>query len=417
MKTELKKIENSKVEINVEIEAVEFEKSVQAVIGKIKKRITIQGFRKGKAPESVVVQNVGEMNVLSDAAEELINKSYSQIIKENKLEPLGRPEINIIKIARKNPLVFKIVVAFFPEIKLADYSGPNLPKIELKKDVGVVDEKEVEQTLDYVRKSRAKLFDKEGSDLAEKGDFVYIEYTNIADNQKNEDRFILGQSEAQPNPFEKEVIGMKIDETKIVKIKTDKNKETEFNLVLKSIKRVELPEINDEFIKTIGKFNNLEDFKANIREGIKAEKISAEKQRVCFEFLEKLRTKTKIDIPEILIKLEQEKMLAHLKENVEKEIPFGEYLEKIGKSEEEMLKSFEDQAKVKVANFLILREISKEQKIEATKEELDKKTKEIVQYYELKEEDIDKPQIEKYAEEQIIAQKTFNYIYSLYNNN
>lgn len=415
MKIDIKKLENSKIEINVEIDLIDFEREFQIILEKFKKTTIIQGFRKGKAPENIVIQNIGEMRILNEAAENIINKSYRKIIKDNNLEPLGSPEINIVKIARKNPFVFNLSVFLYPEIKISDYEGNNLPKIEKSLDLDVKEE-EIEETLNYIRKSRAQLFEK-GSDLAEKGDFVEIEYNNVNDDKISKDSFLINQdNQSQVNPFEKEVVGMKKNEIKIVEVE-QKEKEGEkllkFKVKLKEVKRVEFPEINDEFIKSLGNFKNLEDFKANIKEGLKKEKVEAEKQGICYKFLEKISEKTKIDIPEILIKSEQTKMFDNFKKNIEKEISFDEYLKKTDKKEEDFLMSFVEQAKIRVTNFLFLKEITKKQKIIATENEIQKKTQEIIQYYGL-EEDIDKKQINKYAEEQIKTQKTFDYIYSLY---
>ncbi len=445
MKTEIKKLEDSKIEINVEIDSVSFEGVVKDIIEKTRKKITIPGFRKGgrtPPPENIVIQNVGEINILYEAAEEAINNSYRRIVEDNKIEPLGKPEISIIKIARKNPLIFKIIVSIFPEIKLPDYKKEDLfglSKIE-KREV-VVDEKEIEQTLDYIRKSRAKLIKKfsaeaENFTLAEKGDFVEIEYmeenhklqiTNhklkIKNNKgsdehtdkegKIKDKIILGQS-GMLSDFEKEIIGMKKGEKKVFTIKISEKEIKTFNLELKDVKKVELPELNDDFVKTVGNFKNLEEFKLRLKEGIKREKEIAEKERICLEFLEKIREKSGIEVPEVLIKFEQERTFNNFKQNVEKEISFDDYLKKTKKTEGEILKLFEDQAKIRTLNFLILKEIAKNEKIEASQDEVEKRQKEIIQHYGLKKEDIDEGEIKKYAEEEIINQKTFDYIYSLY---
>ena len=414
MKTEIKKLGDSKIEINIEVDSSVFEEFVIKTIQKIQKNLTVQGFRKGKVPEDIVIQNVGEMNILNEAAEEVINDSYKKIIIKNKIVPLGSPEINITKIARKNPLIFKIVVSVLPEIKLYDYKKI-LPKIE-KKEI-TIEDKEVEQAMDYIKRSRAKLIEKGPLTSAEKEDFVEIKYsdeTNDVADKQIEDKLILGQS-GTLSDFEKEIIGMKKGDKKVFKVKVSEKEEKTFNLELKDIKKVEFPELNDEFVKTIGKFKNLEEFKANIKEGIKREKEFAEKERTCFEFLEKVREKSEIVIPDILVSAEQNKMFNNFKQNIEKEMKLEDYLKKVLKTEKEILESFKAQAKIRVSNFLILRKIAEDEKIEANKEEIDKKEKEIIQYYGLKKEDIDINQIREYTEEQIIIQKTFDYIYSFYN--
>ncbi len=417
MNINIEKLKGSKIEISVEIDSIEFEKDVKKLIKQKTKLTTLAGFRKGKAPEHIIIQSLGEMNILNDAAENTINKNYLKILKDNKIKVIGSPEINIVKIARKNPLFFKILVSVFPQIILPNYIDNNLPEIKTISEHRV-DEREVEQALDYIKKSRAKLFDKEKSSSAEDGDFVEIEYNEIVDskdNNKQADRFIIKNDEEYPHPFKQEVLGMKQFEIKDVKIKLPiEKKEKNFKLKLKSLKKVELPKLNDEFIKSISNFETLEDFKKNIREGLKSEKKTAEKQRVCFEFLTKISEKIKLEIPETLIEAEQKKMFNDLKKNIEKEISFDEYLKKTAKTIVEIEKNLNIQAQFKVKSFLILKQVAENQKIKSTEIELNVKIKETIQYYGLKEEDVDKEQIKNYANEQIVTQKTFNYIYSLY---
>jgi len=269
------------------------------------------------------------------------------------------------------------------KIKLPDYKKI-ASKIE-RKEISVED-KEIESALKWLQKSRAKFSAKNQS--AQKGAFVEIEYSSSQIGQEaQKDAFILGQGHFFSG-FEEKIIGMKSGEEKenITLNKDGKKIVLKVKIIL--VQNVELPEVNDEFAKSLGKFDNLDALKKNIKQGLVLEKEQIEKQRARQEILEKIGEKTKVEIPDILIENEQKQMLENLKKMVSErlKISFQDYLKKLGKTEREVIDSFLLKSQKKVKNYLILREIGKKEKIEVDsnkKEEYTTKAEKIEKIFQL----------------------------------
>ena len=189
MKTEIKKLPKSEIEIHFELTADEFAKHFDKALLHLKDHVKMDGFRKGKVPANMVEEKVGKENVLMEAGDLAVKEAYPVYIKEQKLEPIGDPEVKILKIAKGSELEFSVVVTVLPEITLPDYK--EIASHIKGRDI-FVDEKEIQETLEYLQKSRAK-FTVEDRPAASK-DFVEIEHQNkdINEGKAIKDRFILG---------------------------------------------------------------------------------------------------------------------------------------------------------------------------------------------------------------------------------
>ncbi|PIP25006.1 MAG: trigger factor [Candidatus Nealsonbacteria bacterium CG23_combo_of_CG06-09_8_20_14_all_36_12] len=400
MKTTIQKLPKSQIEIFFEIPAEEFKDYFEEAILNLGREIEIEGFRKGKAPKKIIEEKIGPGKVLEEVASLAVKKSYIRAILENKIEAIGRPEIQITKIAKENPLEFKAKVFILPEVNLPDYK-----KIALKikpKEIPV-EEKEVDEAISLLQKSRAKLLAKDGA--CEIGDFVEISFQSqqIEGGEEKKDSFILGQGRFIPG-FEEELFGMKPGSEKEFSLNFPKNyfnknlagKPIDFQVKMISISKIELPEINDDWAKSLGNFENLESLKKNIQEGIKMEKTEEEKQRNRGEILEKIKENASLEIPEILIDYEKGRMIEELKTNLQNQFQmnFNDYLSRIKKTEKEISDSFLPESEKRVKNFLILREIAKREEISVSDEEIKEKISETLKSY---------PNVEK-AEKELARQ-------------
>ena len=287
---------------------------------------------------------------------------------KEEIEAIFLPKVDIKKLAKGNEFVYTAKVSILPKIELPDYKeiASKIKRTEVK-----IDDKEVEQALTYLQKSRAKLVAKDAE--AQKGDFIQIEYmlTNKPEAEPIKDGFILGEGRLLPG-FEDQLIGMKAnDEKKGVELDSNGQKFI-VDVKVVSVQDMELPEINDEFAKNLGQFDNLEALKNNIKEGVTKEKEQQEVQRIRFEVLEAISKETDIELPEALIENEQKQMLEGLKNQVSQslKVDFKEYLEKVKKTEEEIMTSLRVEAEKKIKNFLILREIGNKEDVKVTEEEV-----------------------------------------------
>ena len=251
----------------------------------------------------------------------------------------------------------------------------------------------------------------------EEGDFIEIEYSLASEEgkDKKEDAFILGEGKFFPG-LEKELIGAKQGEEKQgLKIKNNEEKEFLVDVRVKSVKAMEIPELNDEFVKSLGDFNNLESLKENIKKGLIEEKVFTEKQKTREEILEKIVMSSNFKAPGDLVKREQEIMLENLKKRVSAElkISFEEYLKKIEKDEEALKESLAPIAEKKIKNNLVLREIKKKENIEASEEEINNQVSQILKHYhDPKDVKINPEELREYAAEAVVNEKAFEVLES-----
>lgn len=416
MEAEIKKLPGSKIEILFEIPWQEFFPYLDRATQNLSKNLKFKGFREGKAPREFIEREIGEGKILATAGEFVIKEKYPKFVFEKKLEVIGTPRVEILKLAKGNPFSFKAKVDILPEIKLPDYkkiaSGVEKKEISAR-------EKEVKDALNWLQRSRAKFKDLDRE--AKSGDFLEIEYKSpqIENGKVFEDRFLLGKGHFAPG-FEKNLQEVKTGGEKEFNLTFPKDyfkkelasKNINFKVKVKKIQLMELPELNDDFAQSLGKFEDLEGLRKSIKEGISHEKEIIERQRRRNEILAKIAEASEFEIPDSLVSLERERILDGLKARVEKElkISFKDYLEKIKKPEDELKNSFSTPAKKRVKNLLILREIGKKEGIEVSKEEIKESVNEFFKNYpgeEKAKKEVDLERLKEYYRGVIYNEKVF----------
>lgn len=308
------------------------------------------------------------------------------------------------------------------EIKLADYK-----KIasQVKKRKIVILDGEVEEALNWLQKSRAKFSLKDSP--GQKGDWIEIEYWSpqIEEGLRRKDSFLLGQGQLIPG-FEENLEGMRIGQEKKFQLTFPANhyrkdlvgKKVDFQVKINSVQKVEFPEINDQFAQNLGNFQNLEALKKSLKEGINLEKEGMESKRVREAILEKIGQSSEIELPEDLVEREKNQMVENLKQNISQnlQISFEDYLKKINKTEKEILDYFLAEAKKRVKNFLILKEIGKREGIEVSEEEIKEEINKILKNYpsvEKAEKGLDLEKLKMYIKDRIRNEKTLQFLEGL----
>ncbi len=416
MEVKVNKLPKSKIELLFEIPWGEFQPFLDKAEKELSKDLNLKGFRKGKIPKEIAKEQLGEDKILAYASELLIKKKYPDYVIEKNLEVISPPKIEILKLAPNNPFSFKALVEVLPEVSLPDYKEI---ASKIKKKKVSVEEKEVEDTLNWLQKSRTEF--KEIEREAKNGDFIEIEYKSpqIENNKVFEDRFYLGKGQFVPG-FEKNLEGIRAGEEKEFTVtfpeeyKTNKaleGKEVSFKVKVKKVQKAKIPELNDEFAKKLGNFNNLDELRKTIKEGIKKEKEINEKQKRKSDILEKIALETKVELPENLVTLEKQNMLEDLKANVKKnlKIPFEQYLSQIKKSEKELENSFDEKARKRVKGFLILKEIGKKENVIVKEEEVDSAVNQFLKNFPdvEKAKEIDLSRLKEYYKGVIFNEKVF----------
>jgi len=386
MKVSIQKLPKSKIEVSFEIPAKDFNRFIEEAILSLGKDVEIEGFRKGKAPKEMLEERLSLEKILNSAAQKAVEESYKKVIFENNLEPISKPEVEILKIpapyrtegsgagGKGNPFLFKTRFWAIPKISLPDYK-----KIasEIKKEEVSVSEKEIDDAVFQLQKLRAKFIPLERP--AQIGDFVEIEYTLSTEakigNEKFKDSFLLGKGNFIPG-FEQNLKGMKKNEEKEFSLA---DREVNFKVKMLEVKKMELPEISDSFAQNVGKFKKMSDLRKSIKERLKEEKTFAEQERRKSEILEKIAKLCSFEIPEILVFAEKERLFEDFKKGIKDslKISFEEYLNKVKKDKKEIESNLFEVSQKRVKNFLILREIGKEEKIFVTDEEVENRMKGI----------------------------------------
>lgn len=303
-------------EITGEITKEKMDSMRSRAVESLKKELTLPGFRKGTAPENLVVQHVGEVALLQEAGEMALEEVYPQILEELSLDPIGKPHVSITKIGVGSPLGFKIKTALAPEVKLGDYKKIS-KKVYSTTDTIEVTEKDVDDVIDKLRHNLAH------TDMHEK--------EGLHDNNHSHGEITEGH----------------------------------------------LPAVDEEFLKRIGEFASVEDLKNRIKENLRKEKEFKAKDKKRTESLEEIIKASTIEIPQILIDGELERMKAQFEDDLSRSgIKFADYLTHIKKTEEDLKGEWKETAIKRAQSQIILNTIAREEGItpdEAqVKEEMEK---------------------------------------------
>ncbi len=374
--------EKSKKEIEVTVSVEEMNNYLDKAVEKISSEIEIKGFRPGKAPKNIVEENVGKDKIWHEATHDAVEDTYPKAIEDGDIFVISQPEIDIVTSVPDSPFVYKATVAVLPELKLPDYKAIVKKSLKDKKEVEV-DKKEVDQIIDTVRKSRAKtvLANREARD----GDEVEIDFSGKIDGVDQEGmkgekaKIIIGEKKFIKG-FEEELIGMKKGEEKKIIVKMPnpedgKEKDVNFDVKVLEVYERELPEVNEEFAKSLGDFSSPEDFVKKIEENVKLEKEQKEKERLRVKIIEEITKESSVDIPEIMLQREIDNMFHEFEHQLSQSgMKIDDYLKQINKTKEEIGKDWEDRAKKRIMTALILQKIAKEENIKVPEEEIQRES-------------------------------------------
>ena len=383
------------------------------------KYFNIPGFRKGKAPMNIVEKYYGAQIFYEDAFNDVATESYDEALKENKIEAVSRPQVEIKQMEKGKDVIFTAVVQTKPEVELGKYKG-----IELKKIEHNVEDKDIEHELGHMQEHNSRLITVEDRPL-EKGDIATIDFEGFVDGVAFEGgkaeghELEIGSGAFIPG-FEDQLVGMEIDSDREIKVTFPKEyfskdlagKEAMFKVKLHEIKKKELPKLDDEFAKDVSEFDTLKELK----EDIKAKMEKENEQKVKYETQEAaikaVCDKVKVDIPSGMIEMEVENMINDIAQRLSYQgLKLDQYLKMVGKTEEELKKEYEPQAIEAIKSRLTLEAIIKAEKLEATEEEINAKLEEMAKSYGKKVEEIkDNENLNKYIKEGIESEKAIEFI-------
>ena len=372
------KLSSNKAKLSFTVSAEDFESAVAKAYKKNVSRIRIPGFRPGKAPRHVIEMQYGKGVFYEDALDELFPALYSEAVKENKLEPVDRPELDVEQMESGKELKFSVEVFVKPDVELGDYS-----KIDVKKEVAEVTDDDVEAEIERARERNARFIDITDRP-AKLDDEINLDYAGFdGDNQfaggtAKGQNLVLGSGSFIPG-FEEQLVGKSIGEDVDVNVtfpedyheKSLAGHAVVFKCKINSIKEKELPALDDDFANDLS-FDTLDEYKADVRKNL--EKDAQQKADTQFEndVIEKVVEDSKVDIPDAMIASQTDDMLRDMEMRLSMQgLKMSDYLMYTGQTEEHLRASYKDQATDRVKGQLVLEAVRDKENIEATEEEVD----------------------------------------------
>lgn len=397
MNSKMEKLEKNVVKFDITVDESKFNEAVIKAYKKNRNRFNVPGFRKGKAPLNIIKSYYGVGVFYEDAANYCIDETYPEVVKENNINPVAYPEIDVVTLEEGKDFVYTAKVTVKPEVELGEYKGVEVQKVEYP-----VTDEDVENELKSSQEKNARIELKEDEEAVEKGNIAVIDFKGYIDDVafeggEGKDYSLEIGSGTFIGNFEDQLVGLKKGDKKDVVVtfpedygKEDLNgKEAKFEVEIKDVKVKELPALDDEFAKEISEFDTLAEVKADIKS--KMEKANEEKAKVEFEdkVVDAVAENAKIDIPEVMVKSETDQMLKELENRLKYQgLDLKSYYEYTNSSEEKVRDYMKETADKRVRTRLVMEKIAEVEKVEASEEELKEKAKEMAKQYASK--DLDK---------------------------
>lgn len=391
MSLQVEKLEKNMVKLTIEASAEELDAAIEKAYHKNKGKISVQGFRKGKAPRAVIEKMYGAGVFFEDAANTLIPEAYDKAVKESDLEIVSQPDINVVQIEKGKPFIFTAEVAVKPEVTLGDYKGIEVEKI----DVTVSDD-ELNNELDRVREQNSRTITVEDRAI-ENNDIAVIDFEGFVDGVafdggKGTDYSLVIGSHSFIDTFEEQLVGKKTGEEVEVNVtfpeeyqaKELAGKPAMFKVTIKEIKVKELPELNDEFAQDVSEFETLEEYKADVKKNLEDKKyntaMSAKEESVVDAVIENAT----MEIPEAMIETQVRQMAEDFARRIQQQgLSLEQYFQFTGMDAKKFLDSIRPQALKRIQSRLVLEAIVKAENIEVSEEELNKELEGMAAAYKM----------------------------------
>lgn len=421
MNCKVEKTKNAnEVKLELTIEAEKFDEAIKRVYFKSAKYFNIPGFRKGKAPMQIVEKYYGKEVFYEDAFNEVAQEALEEAVKENKLEVVSRPDIEVTQIEKGKDLIFTAIMQTKPEAKLGKYKGIEIKKVEYN-----VTDEDINHELGHMQEHNSRLISIEDRPV-ESGDITTIDFEGFVDGKAFEGgkaeghELEIGSNSFIPG-FEDQVIGMKIEEEKDIQVKFPDEyfskdlagKEATFKVKVHEIKKKELPELDDEFAKDVSEFDTLKELKESIKEKQQKQNDEKAKYETQEAVIKAVCEDIKVEIPSGMVETEIDNMLKDIEQRLSYQgLKLDQYLQMMGKNQEDMRKEYEPQAIEGIKSRLALEAVIKVEKIEATETEVDEKLKEMAKNYgkENDEEFLKNENVRNYIKQGLASEKAIDFL-------
>lgn len=418
MSSEFVKKENNKVSLKVTVSDEAFKKAIQKAYLKNRGRFNIPGFRKGKAPQKVIELQYGVGIFYDDAINEAFPAEYEKAVEELGLDPVDRPDVDIETLEPGKPVVFTVDVTVKPEVVLGDYDSMEIENVSSE-----VKDEDVDAEMEKSREMNARLVSIE--EEAKEGDTAMIDYEGFVGGEafeggKGENHPLeLGSNQFIPG-FEDQLVGCKAGEEKEVKVTFPEEyhsdelagAEATFKVLVKEVKRKELPEMDDELAKDISEFDTLEELRADTKAKLEEEAEKRAKTEIRNKVVEKAVSISEIDLPEVMIENEIDSMIKDFEYQLRYQgLDLDKYYEITKSEENDLREQMKEDAEKKVRTALTVEAVSKKEAVEASEEEIEEELKQIADQYKMELEKVKMTyggQNMEYLKESIVSRKTID---------
>lgn len=391
MSLQVEKLEKNMVKLTIEASAEELDAAIEKAYQKNKGKMSVQGFRKGKAPRAIIEKLYGAAIFYEDAANALIPEVYDKAVKESDLDIVSQPDINVVQIEKGKPFIFTAEVAVKPEVTLGDYKGIEVDKIEVS-----ISEEEINAELDRIREQNARTITVEDRAI-ENNDIAVIDFEGFVDGNAFEggtgtDYSLVIGSHSFIDTFEEQLIGKKTGEEAEINVTFPEDYQAEelagkpamFKVTVKEIKVKELPELNDEFAQDVSEFESLEEYKADVKKNLEEKKHTAAMSAKEEAVVDAVIDNATMEIPEAMIQTQVRQMADDFARRIQQQgLSLEQYFQFTGMDAQKFLDSLKPQALKRIQSRLVLEAIAKAENIEVSEEELDKELEGMAAAYKM----------------------------------
>lgn len=389
MKTTLVSKKNNDVELTMDFTAEEFEEAVNKAYRASKNQFMIDGFRKGKAPRSIIERHYGEGIFYEDAINNMFREGYPVAIEELGIEVIDSPNVDFSDFGKGKPMTMTVKVPIYPIIEdIKDYKGVEVDQLEEK-----VGKEDVDKELEAMQKrnSRMVVVDREVKD----GDTVTLDYAGfIGDNQfdggtAERQELKIGSGMFIPG-FEEQLVGAKSGDKVDVNVpfpedyheKDLAGNEAVFHCQIHDVKEEQFPDLDDEFAKDVSEFDTLDELKKQTKKDLQESKDKQAENAAKDALIEKIYDANKVDVPKVMVEDEIDNMSQELDQQLRYQgLSLDQYLQYMQKDKNAFRDELREEATKKVGTRLVLRSIAEAEKIEVTEAELDEELKTLAEQY------------------------------------
>ena len=396
MSLAVEKLDGSMAKLTITVPAEEFTKAITSAYNKQKSKFSVPGFRKGKVPQAFIEKMYGAAIFYEDAANQLINEYYPKELENCEEEITSNPEIDVTQIEKGKDFIFTATVAVKPEIKIGDYKGVEIEKI----DTTVTDEDVMAEILKDQKENGRKIDVTDRA--AQMDDEVTINFEGFVDDVafeggKGENYKLTLGSHSFIDTFEDQIVGKNIGDKFDVNVTFPeeyhvedlKGKPAVFKVELLAISTLELPELDDEFASDVSSFETFAEYKEDKKKTLEVKKEEQAKREKQSKVVEKIAEAAEVEIPEAMIKYNQERIMNEMSQRMMYQgLQMEQYLQLMGTTKEEFLERVKPDAIARIKTSLVLEAVAAAENIVASDDDVDAEIQDLATQYQMKPEEL-----------------------------